>query len=418
MPSSPLPSGPKHLEVADIFRGEATAFLRSHGAHLSPSQRRVFSDIQACRTAALGGHVGACDACGHREISYNSCRNRHCPKCQALARAQWLEQRAAELLPISYFHVVFTLPAEVAALALQNKKLLYGMLFEAASQTLTEVAANPRHLGAEIGILAVLHTWGQNLMHHPHLHCVVSGGGLTPDGTRWRASRKYYFLPVRVLSRVFRNKFRALLQRAFQRGELGFFGELQSLADPDAFRRFLTAATQREWVVYAKRPFGDATCVLKYLARYTHRVAISNRRLLAYRDGQVTFCYKDYAQQSRQRTMTLPAGEFIRRFLLHVLPSGFMRIRHYGYLANRHRRQKLAVCRRLLGVLPLAIPELPPEKPSDHARDCQLEDAPRCPACRTGRLRVIDRFERCRRSRLQVFAWPAPPTAISINNTS
>ena len=397
MPPSPSLPGRTNLEVADIFRGEAVSFLQDYGERLSSTQKRVISDIQACRTAVMGGHVGACNECGHREISYNSCRNRHCPKCQALARAKWLEQRAAELLPISYFHVVFTLPAEIATLALQNKRLLYGMLFEAASQTLMEVAANPRHLGAdEIGLLAVLHTWGQNLMHHPHLHCVVSGGGLSQDEARWIASRKHYFLPVRVVSRVFRNKFRILLQKAFQRGELEFFGELQPLADPDAFRRFLAAATGREWVVYAKRPFGDATCVLKYLARYTHRVAISNSRLLAYQDGKVTFRYKDYAEEGRQRSMTLPAAEFIRRFLLHVLPDGFMRIRHYGYLANRYRRQKLAACRRLLGVLEPAATVVVPEdlefKPSVPA--CEAEATTRCPACRTGRMLVIETFER------------------------
>jgi hypothetical protein len=395
-PSQSLP-GRTRLEVADIFRGEASAFWRDYGHRLSSPQKRVYSDIQACRTAVMGGHVRACEHCDHQEISYNSCRNRHCPKCQALARAHWLEQRAAELLPISYFHVVFTLPSEVAALALQNKRLLYGMLFEAGSQTLMKVAANPRHLGADqIGLLAVLHTWGQNLMHHPHLHCVVSGGGLSQDEARWIASRKYYFLPVRVLSRVFRNKFRALLQRAFQRGELKFLGELQPLADPDAFRRFLSAATNREWIVYAKRPFGDPTCVLKYLARYTHRVAISNSRLLAYRDGCVTFRYKDYAQQARQRTMTLPAAEFIRRFLLHVLPDGFMRIRHYGYLANRHRRQKLATCRRLLGVALPTKPEADVKRtdgqPCEH--DCEMEMTIPCPACKTGRMRIVERFER------------------------
>ena len=412
MPQSKSLTGRTNLEVADIFRGEAVSYLQDYGARLSSSQKRVFSDIQACRTAVMGGHVGACDECGHRAISYNSCRNRHCPKCQALARAKWLEQRAAELLPISYFHVVFTLPAEVAALALQNKRLLYGMLFEAASRTLIEVAANPRHLGAkEIGLLAVLHTWGQNLMHHPHLHCVVSGGGLSQDGSGWIASRKHYFLPVRVLSRVFRNKFRALLQKAFQRGELKFFGELQPLADPDAFRRFLTAATQREWVVYAKRPFGDASCVLKYLARYTHRVAISNRRLLAYRDGNVTFRYKDYAQESRQRTMTLPAAEFIRRFLLHVLPDGFMRIRHYGYLANRHRRQKLATCRRLLGVLEPAVTDAEDPEVQPFAAGCETEATTRCPACRTGRLRVIETFER-RPRRCGELSQPRPPQII------
>jgi hypothetical protein len=385
------------LEVADIFRGEASSFWRDYGHRLSSPQKRVYCDIQACRTAVMGGHVRACEDCDHQEISYNSCRNRHCPKCQAQARANWLEQRAAELLPISYFHVVFTLPAEVAALALQNKRLLYGMLFEAASQTLMEVAANPRHLGAEqIGLLAVLHTWGQNLMHHPHLHCVVSGGGLSQNGTRWIASRKHYFLPVRVLSRVFRNKFRALLQRAFQRGELTFLGELQPLADPNAFRCFLTAATNREWVVYAKRPFGDPTCVLKYLARYTHRVAISNSRLLAYRDGCVTFRYKDYAQQDKQRTMTLPAAEFIRRFLLHVLPDGFMRIRHYGYLANRHRRQKLATCRHLLGAATPMKPEADAKQTDGQTcePDREMERTIPCPACQTGRMRIVDTFER------------------------
>ena len=284
----------------------------------------------------MGGHVRAGNDCGHREISYNSCRNRHCPKCQAMARARWLVQREAELLPIPYFHIVFTLPAEIAAVALQNKRLLYGMLFKAASETLMRVAANPRHLGAaQIGVLAVLHTWGQNLTHHPHLHCVVGGDGLSQDESRWIASRDDYFLPVKVLSRVFRNTFCRLLEKAYQRGEPGFYGKSASLAAPRAFRDFLDAATNREWVVYAKRPFREPACVLKYLARYTHRVAISNRRLIDYRDGKVTFRYKDYAHQGTQRMMTLTAAEFIRRFLLHVLPDGFMRVSHYGILANR-----------------------------------------------------------------------------------
>lgn len=418
MPPTPSPSGRPSLEVADVFRSEAVAYLRDYGARLSSAQKRVFSDIQACRTAVMGGHVEACDECGRRKISYNSCRNRHCPKCQALARAEWLEQRSAELLPIPYFHVVFTLPAEVAALALQNKRLLYGMLFQAASQTLMTVAANPRHLGAEIGVLAVLHTWGQNLMHHPHLHCVVSGGGIAPDQSRWIASRKHYFLPVRVLSRVFRNRFCVLLERAFQRGELKFFGELKPLAEADAFRRFLAAVAGREWVVYAKRPFSAATCVLKYLARYTHRVAIANSRLLSYENGCVTFRYKDYARQSSQRTMTLPAVEFIRRFLLHVLPDGFMRIRHYGYLANRRRRQKLAACRQLLGVeqpptqqpptvaTPAEAPLVNPSAPSE-----ATAAAPLCPACKTGRLRLIETFER--RPRRSCHPSAAPPAAPS-----
>lgn len=390
------------MEVADIFRGEAASFLENYGHSLSSQQKRVFSDIQACRTAVMGGHVRTCDHCDHREISYNSCRNRHCPKCQAMARAKWLKQREAELLPISYFHVVFTLPAELAALGLQNKRLLYGMLFEAASETLTQVAANPRHLGVgEIGLLAVLHTWGQNLMHHPHLHCVVSGGGLSKDGTRWINSKKHFFLPVKVLSRVFRNKYRALLLKAFQRGELEFFGDLQPLADSRAFQRYLDAATTREWVVYAKRPFNDATCVLKYLARYTHRVAISNSRLLGYRDGRVTFRYKDYAHDSQQRTMTIAATEFIRRFLLHVLPNGFMRIRHYGYLANRYRKEKLETCRRLLGCAaqPDAPADLEAAEGEPREEGGTAEATIRCPACKAGRMRITDTFDRLPRPR-------------------
>ena len=387
------------LEVADIFRAEAPTFWPARGERLSAQQKRVFSDIQACRTAVMGGHVRSCGECQHREIAYNSCRNRHCPKCQAMARAEWLTERQTELLPIPYFHIVFTLPAEIADLALQNKRRLYGMLFQAASETLREVAANPRHLGAKIGLLAVLHTWGQNLLHHPHLHCVVSGGGLSPDESRWIASRDYYFLPVKVLSRVFRNKFCQLLGTAYRRGELDFYGKLAPLAEPPNFRRLLKSAATREWVVYAKPPFREPSCVLKYLARYTHRVAISNHRLLAYRHGQVTFRYKDYARQGVQRTMTLAAEEFIRRFLLHVLPDGFMRIRHYGFLANRHRRQKLATCRRLLGCQPAetppgeSAPANPPDEPAaapETDRECDL----RCPVCQQGRMLLIERFDR------------------------
>lgn len=393
----PNPSaGRPSLEVADVFRGEAESFLRDYAPRLSSQQKRVFSDIQACRTAVMGGHVRACDHCRHREISYNSCRNRHCPKCQAMARAESLAQREAELLPIPYFHIVFTLPAEIAVVALQNKRLLYGMLFEAASETLSQVAANPRHLGAErVGFLAVLHTWGQNLTHHPHLHCVVSGGGLSGDESRWVASKDYFFLPVKVLSCVFRNKFRHLLEKAFRRGELGFYGQLSHLAEPKTFGRFLDATSSRRWVVYAKRPFREPACVLKYLARYTHRVAISNRRLVDYRDGKVTFRYKDYARQGRQQRMTLEAAEFIRRFLLHVLPDGFMLIRHYGYLANRHRQQKLKICRRLLVCDTAAEPhddDPPKSEPSEHGGE--TEPTIRCPACKTGRMHLIDMFDR------------------------
>jgi hypothetical protein len=382
------------LEVADVFRGERVSAWTSG---LSSAQRRVARAVESCRTAALGGHVSACDRCDHRTISYNSCRNRHCPKCQAMARAHWLQQRSAELLPIPYFHLVFTLPREIADLALQNKRLLYGLLFQAASQTLREVAANPRHLGAhEIGVLAVLHTWGQNLMHHPHLHCVVSGGGLSTDGQRWIAAKPHYFLPVRVLSRVFRNRYRRLLEQAYQRGEVQFHGRLSSLAEPARWRRWLAGATRSEWVVYAKRPFGGPELVLKYLARYTHRVAIANSRLVKYQDGQVTFRYKDYAHGGQSRMMTLAAREFVRRFLLHVLPEGFMRIRHYGYLANRRRHEKLARCRELLSVTATAAaPEAPPILAAqvEAAAPPPAPPVAPCPVCAEGRLHVIERWE-------------------------
>jgi hypothetical protein len=387
-----------NLEVADVFRGEAESFLRRSGKHLSIAQKRAFAAISACRTAALGGHVTACDRCDHQRISYNSCRNRHCPKCQAHARAEWLERRQAELLPIPYFHLVFTLPQEVAALALQNKRLLYGMLFEAASQTIAEVAANPRHLGAhDVGILAVLHTWGQNLMHHPHLHCVVSGGGLTVDGQRWIASKNYFFLPVRVLSRVFRRNYLQLLRQAYDQERLEFHGQLAPLAERHAFKKLLAAAAGREWVVYAKRPFQEPSCVLKYLARYTHRVAIANSRLVRYHAGRVTFRYRDYAAGGRERMMTLTGCEFIRRFLMHVLPKGFMRIRYFGYLANRQRQEKLAYCRQLLGeaVLPSA-PEVLHESSVQHVMNADHGNPVACPACQRGALRII--FQRDRYS--------------------
>ncbi len=357
-------------------------------------QKRTFSAISACRTAALGGHVVACDHGDHQRISYNSCRNRHCPKCQALARAHWLERRAAELLPIPYFHLVFTLPQEIAALALQNKRIMYGLLFEAARATITEVAANPRHLGAhDVGILAVLHTWGQNLMHHPHLHCVVSGGGLSPDGQRWIASKSYYFLPVRVLSRVFRRKYCELLRQAYEQNQLEFHGQLAPLAERLAFQNLLAAATSREWVVYAKRPFHEPLCVLKYLARYTHRVAISNRRLVRYHAGRVTFRFKDYADGGRARTMTLTGSEFIRRFLLHVLPKGFVRIRYFGYLANRQRQEKLELCRRLVGEAALPASDEACHEPTTVAGDEPAEIVV-CPACQQGRVRIIYSWDR------------------------
>jgi Putative transposase/Transposase zinc-binding domain len=388
------------LEVADIFRAAGAEFLQTHRGFISAEQLRTGSDIAACRTAARGGHVDACNACGQQQISYNSCRNRHCPKCQARARANWLEARAADLLPVPYFHLVFTLPETLNLLALQNPRVVYDILFRAASQTLLEVAANPKHLGAKIGCLAVLHTWGQNLMHHPHLHLVVPAGGLSPDEERWIGGRPNFFLPVRVLSRVFRGKFLALLRRAFQAGKLAFHGQLVPRAEPAAFEHLLNTAARQEWVVYAKEPFGSPEVVLKYLARYTHRVAISNARLLSFHEGQVTFRWKDYASGQAQKTMTVSAGEFLRRFLLHVLPRGFVRIRHYGLLANRHRQQKLALCRKLLGSLSCDRPPAGndrPAAPSSQSGDLSPSTerhAAICPVCKSGRLIRIDTIER------------------------
>ena len=338
------------LEVADILRRYGAAYRAEHEPSLSNAQRRVMRAITACRTAALGGHVEACDSCEHQRVAYNSCRNRHCPKCQSLARAQWIEHRQAELLNVEYFHVVFTLPEEIAAIAYQNKAVVYNLLFAATAETLRTISADPKHLGAEIGFFAVLHTWGQNLIHHPHLHCVVPGGGLSADGQRWLACRSGFFLPVRVLSRFFRRRFLELLAQAFDRGELEFFSALLELRERHAFRRYLDPLREKEWVVYAKAPFAGPEQVLDYVGRYTHRVAISNNRLLDIDDGTVTFRWKDYRAHGRTRykTMTLRTEEFMRRFLLHVLPSGFHRIRHYGLLANAHRKNQIATARELL----------------------------------------------------------------------
>lgn len=319
-------SRPK-LELADVIRAHGSEFLQGVGCSATPHQRRVLRDLVACRTSALGGHVEECDTCGHEKISYNSCRNRHCPKCQGSARARWFEAREADLLPVEYFHVVFTVPQAIAAIALQNKRVVYGVLFKASSETLKQIAADPKHLGAEIGFLSVLHTWGQELLHHPHVHCVVPGGGLSPDGRRWVACRRGFFLPVRVLSSVFRGKFLELLRTAFEQGKLSFHGNLRRLQDARVFEAYLADTYRTNWVVYSKRPFGGPAQVLKYLARYTHRVAISNRRVLSLRDGKVRLSWKDYASGNRRRIMTLEAGEFIRRFLLHVLPPGFVRLR-------------------------------------------------------------------------------------------
>ena len=375
-------------ELADVFRAHESDFLARWNPVLSRQQRKALQDIRDCRTAALGGRVQQCEQCGHRVILYNSCRNRHCPKCQGLARARWLQQREAELLPVPYFHVVFTLPDQIGRLALQNQKQIYNFLFRAAAQTLLESAADPRLLGASIGFLAVLHTWGQNLHLHPHLHCIVPGGGISPDGSRWIGCRNSsFFLPVRLLSRRFRKTFLRHLTQAFRKRALHFCGELLSLAEPAAFKILSQRAAQIEWVVHIKPPFGGPQRVLKYLARYTHRVAISNRRLRAFENGRVSFEWKDYAHHSRTKTMTLDAVEFMRRFLLHVLPTGLVRIRQFGFLANRVRKEKLGLCRTLLSA---HTPSAPTDAPD--VVSYKFDDPQRCPICQVGLLMLIELF--------------------------
>jgi hypothetical protein len=376
------------LELADVFRKHETDFLTVWGSVLSPPQKQALRDIRDCRTAALGGRVEEYD-CGHRLILYNSCRSRSCPKCQATARANWLAEREKELLPVPYFHVVFTLPQQIGRLALQNPRLIYSILFRAVSETLLTIAADPKRLGAAIGFLAVLHTWGQNLHLHPHIHCVVPGGGIAPDGARWIASRSSFFLPVRVLGALFRNKFLIYLRDAFRKGQLHFHGKLAALAQPDTFEVLCQKVSKIDWVVYAKAPFGGPEQVLKYLARYTHRVAISNSRLVSLENGQVTFQWKDYADQNRTKTMKLDAVEFMRRFLLHVLPRGFVRIRQFGFLANRVRKEKLVLCRSLLNTQsPVANPSPPPAPDADSkAPD---HEPHRCPICKLGRLLLAE----------------------------
>jgi hypothetical protein len=385
------------IEVADIFRRYGKAYRDEHAASLSTAQRRVMSAIELCRTAALGGHIEQCDCCGHEHNAYNSCRNRHCNKCQCLARSEWIQNRQTELLDCEYFHVVFTVPEEIAALGYQNKEVIYSILFQTVSQTLRTIAADPKHLGAEIGFFAVLHTWGQNLLFHPHLHCVVAGGGLAPEGGRWVSCRPGFFLPVRVLSRLFRRLFLKLLQKAYESGKLHFFSSLESLHELGAFLRYLSPIRKKEWVVYSKPPFAGPQQVLDYVGRYTHRVAISNDRILNIEDGQVRFRWKDYRDHSRQKTMTLTTDEFIRRFLLHVLPDGFQRIRYFGFLGNRYRKDKLTLCRQLLGM-------------QDEVATCEVSIDYRdlyekltgsslreCPVCHKGCMQVIALIEKAKR---------------------
>lgn len=376
-------------EVAEVMRRHGDAFLAKHGGRLTAARRQALRDLSRCRTAALGGHVGKCLDCGRERIAYNSCRNRHCPKCQGPARARWLDRETEYLLPVAYYHVVFTLPAEVAELALANPAALYDLLLQAAAATPRGVAADPKWLGAAVGTLLVLHTWGQNLHHHPHVHGVVTGGGLSCNGQglvdaspRWVACRPGFFLPVRVLSRVFRGKFLNLLRAAFDRGQLVFPGQLAPLAEATVFAKWLAPLYAKDWVVYAKPPFGGPGQVLKYLARYTHRVAISNQRLLDVDNGRVTFRYKDYAADQRQRTLTLTAEEFLRRFVQHVLPKSFVKVRHYGLLANRRRRQRLDQCRRLL-LVATAAAALPSGGSSGLAEPAA---GPRCPHCGGSRI--------------------------------
>jgi hypothetical protein len=378
------------LEVADVLNAHGDSYMARHRGHLSRGQLKVISAIRACRTAALGGHVARCEACDHVEIAYNSCRNRHCPKCQGQTARAWLAERQADLLPVPYYHVVFTLPAPVAAIAFQNKAVVYDLLFRTAADTLLTIAADPKHLGARIGLTAVLHTWGSALTHHPHVHIVVPGGGLAPDGARWIACRPGFFLPVRVLSRLFRRLFLDRLAAAHGAGRLAFHGELAALADPAALAAHLAPLRRSEWVVYAKRPFAGPEAVLAYLSRYTHRVAIANSRLLALDERGVTFRWKDYRAREGAKgrewikSMSLSADEFIRRFLLHVLPDGFHRIRHYGLFAGGTRAAHIARIRSLLG----------PAPPTDRADPQPTHDEPPAPACPCcgGRLVIIERF--------------------------
>ena len=380
------------LEVADIFRAAGPAYRATHAGHLSLQHLKIMSAIERCRTAALGGHVERCEECAHLRISYNSCRNRHCPKCQAAAAKEWLADRQAELLPAPYFHIVFTLPGPIADIAYHNKALVYDLLLKTAAKTLITIAADPKHLGARIGLTAVLHTWGSALTHHPHVHIIVPGGGLSLDGQQWISCRPGFFLPIGVLSRLFRRLFLEKLTAAYQAGRLAFFADQTALAKPAAFKAWLAARRKIEWVVYAKRPFGGSDAVLGYLSRYTHRIAIANSRLVAFDGERVTFKWKDYRAKldARYKLMTLDADEFVRRFLIHVLPDGFHRIRHYGLFANANRADNIARVRQLL-----SIPE-PQTAPSDvdsiGEGEPQASSHP-CPCC-GGRMIIIEIFER------------------------
>ena len=382
----PKPSGP---EVADIFRQYGDDYRKTH--QLSRDPLRAMQAIEGCRTALLGGHVDQCDHCGHLVISYNSCRNRHCPKCQFLRKEQWIEARRKDLLPIPYFHVVFTLPAELNPLVLRNRKILYDLFFRSVSETLLELARDPKRLGADIGFIAIIHTWGQNLLDHPHIHCIVTGGGLSSEKKRWISCRKGFFLPVRVLSKLFKNKFLDYLKKCYQSGELAFFDSMGHLRQPKAFQRFTRPFYQKKWVVYSKPPFNGAEGVLNYLSRYTHRIAISNERILKLEEGMVSFRWRDYSDGDKEKIMTVAAEEFIRRFLLHVLPAGFVKIRHYGLLANRNRKNNIALARILLDCCPTDTQDKNlPATWQEYMLQVSGVDVTQCPSCKKGQLFKVE----------------------------
>ncbi len=401
---------PPRLEVAEVVRQHGDAFLARYGSTLSGEQQRALRAIAVCRTAALGGHITQCDHCGHEAQAYNSCRNRSCPKCHGAAQATWLAAREREVLDTPYVHVIFTLPHALGPLALQNPRHLYGLLFRTVAQTLQDIAGAPKHLGAEVGGFAVLHTWGQQLHHHPHLHCVLPAGGLAPDGTQWIPCRPHFFLPVRVLSRRFRRLYLAGLEQTYAQGQLSLMGRCRELAEPTPWQRLLAALRDQEWVVYAKEPLREPQHVLKYLARSTHRVGISNHRLVSLADGQVTFRYKDYQRGHRLRTLTLEAVEFLRRLLLHVPPHGFHRLRHFGFLANRVRQEKLAQCRSLLGQAtrpPAQQEALDLKTPAVSA----AEPGSVCPVCQHGRMQLVQTLDR------QQAAWDLSLPALGFDTS-
>ena len=391
------------LEVSDIFRAHGPDYRFEHAGHMNLPQLKVMSAIETCRTAALGGHVSACTKCGHEHVAYNSCRNRHCPKCQGAASRDWMQARIEDLLPVEYFHVVFTLPTQIADIAFQNKAAVYGLLFKASAATLLTIAADPKHLGARLGMTSVLHTWGSAMTHHPHVHVIVPGGGMSLDGTRWIGCRPGFFLPVKVLSRLFRRLFLEGLARLHKAGKLAFFGDLSKLADPDTFHAHLAPLRKADWVVYAKPPFGGPEAVLAYLSQYTHRVAISNHRLVSADADTVAFRWKDYRikRGDRMKVMRLPTGEFIRRFLIHVLPSGFHRIRHAGFLANGIRRDRIKMIRRLLNAEP-APGQTPDEGATDDFDDPNaLQPCPKC----GGTMIVIETFTRGQTPKSRAPPW-------------